>query len=153
MQSPQDDFMQLVRQAPAAGAGLVVALGNLSRAEDDDHFVLTLSNGIAETLPVAIEKRHREMLGAFGQQLVEVKLDPSGVSAEAANALGIAQSAAALAAMPFVLGGGHQVDPRTLEAMQAAEPPGMAAKRPVSDFKRPSEDGTYPTPHGLHLDY
>lgn len=58
--------------------------------------------------------------------------------------------------MPFALGTPHQADAQTIAQMKAMDaaayaPSGAFPKHPGYD-KTPRQDGTYPTPYGLHLD-
>jgi hypothetical protein len=73
----------------ATSPGVVVAVGSLSRAGDDEHFALTLSSGTSVTLPIAAVKRHRELEGPFCQRLVQVELELSSLPVEAIGAMGI----------------------------------------------------------------
>ncbi len=66
-----------------------MAVGNLSRAEDNEYFLLTLSNGTSVRLPIAAVRRHRELGSTFGQPLVEVELELSRLPAEAVGAMSI----------------------------------------------------------------
>ena len=90
MAEHNEEFRELVRKAPAAtSSGVVVAVGSLSRADDDEHFVLTLSSGTSVVLPIAAVKRHRELGGPFGQPLVQVELELSSLPTEAVAAMSI----------------------------------------------------------------
>ena len=88
MEEQKNDFRDLVGKAPPADSpGSIVAVGRLSRAEDDEHFVLTLSSGTSVKLPIAAVKRHRELGSTFGQPLVEVELELSRLPTESVGAM------------------------------------------------------------------
>lgn len=116
MAEHKDEFRELVRKAPmAASPGVVVAVGSVSRAEDDEHFVLTLSSGTSVTLPVAAVRRHRELGGIFGQPLVQVELELSSLPAEAVGAMSIPRNNG----LALLHEGGLELAHAELEAVRA----------------------------------
>ena len=88
MESQQDKFRELVKKsASGAPSEKLAAIGNLSPGKDDEHFVLTLFNGSSIELPIAAVENHGELGGSFGQRLVQLQLDSTGLPTEAASLL------------------------------------------------------------------
>ena len=82
------EFRELVNAAPTMTASATISVtGGLFRTEDTEQFGLTLANGDKLTLPIAAVQQHIEMGGAFGQQLVQVKLGVESLPAETATKL------------------------------------------------------------------
>jgi len=116
MADHKDEFRELLKKVPTATSpGVVVAVGTLSRAEGEEHFVLTLSSGTSVTLPIAAVRRHRELGSVFGQPLVQVELELSRLPAEAVRAMSIPRSSG----LALLHEGGLELAHAELEAVRA----------------------------------
>ena len=155
------DFKELLSKAPMGpDEHTLVVVGVLNRSSSPSKFGLFVSSGGNMTLDVDAVLKHEVLDDSFGHTLVRLTLDAGKVPPETmqkvTGGFGPPQTAAqGYLGAPFVLQHGHHASAATVAAMAAfASNPNLLRTSPCSDYpKDPACDGTWPTPHGKHLDY
>jgi len=139
-------FAALLSEAPLSQKSDTVTLtGALARSPEEGKFVLMQGDGSSLTLDTDAVKSHTVLGGSFGQQIVQVELDPEKVPKEATE-----QAFAAPQSRPF---SNPYSDPATGSwwdrAPEYAPPMGPQAAPPLMTTRTVesmplSEQGTYP---------
>ena len=163
MADEKKSFDTLLSEAPMfAQADTVTLTGALARSPEEGKFVLVQADGSGVTIAVAAVQEYTVLGASFGQQIIQVELDPKQVPEEvAAQAVSLATHTRpnpilgaerpivrVPQAVPFALATPHHVSDDILTEMNAlssASPLARGGTDPDSDFvKSPRSDGTYP---------